>query len=69
MPYHLSRDDGEDPPPPIFKAGDLVWLNADIQMGGDLREKDGAEKRVKELLRGFPKRDAPPAPAIEDKTK
>lgn len=50
-------------------TGDLVWLNADIQMGGDLREKDGAEKRVKELLRGFPKRDAPPAPAIEDKTK
>jgi len=50
-----------------LNTGDLVWLNADIQMGGDLREKDGAEKRVKELLRGFPKRDAPPAAAIEDK--
>lgn len=52
-----------------LNTGELVWLNADIQMGGDLREKDGAEKRVKELLRGFPKRDAPPAPAIEDSTK
>ncbi|MEP7221447.1 MAG: hypothetical protein ABI673_02140 [Novosphingobium sp.] len=50
-----------------LETGDLVWLNADIAMGGDLREKDGAEKRVKELLRAFPKRDSPPAPAIEDK--
>lgn len=40
-----------------LSSGDLVWLNADIQMGGDLREQDGAEKRVKELLRGFPKRE------------
>jgi hypothetical protein len=48
-------------------TGDLVWLNADIQMGGDLREKDGAEKRVKELMRGFPKRGDPPAAAVEEK--
>lgn len=50
-----------------LETGDLVWLNADIQMGGDLRDRDGADKRVKELLRGFPKRGAPPAAAIEVK--
>jgi hypothetical protein len=35
-------------------TGELVWLNADFQMGGDVRTSDGAEKRVGELLRGFP---------------
>lgn len=39
-----------------LETGDMVWLNADIQMGGDLREQTGAEKRVRELMRGFPKR-------------
>lgn len=36
------------------KTGDLVWLNADLEMGGDPREPDGAVKRVKQLLEGFP---------------
>jgi len=36
------------------KTGALVWLNADYQMGGDVRTSDGAEKRVRELLNGFP---------------
>jgi len=47
-----------------LKTGELVWLNADRQMGGDVRTKDGAEKRVRQLLEGFP--GAPvqaPAPA------
>lgn len=35
-------------------TGDLVWLNVDTSMGGDPREKDGAEKRVAQLLEGFP---------------
>ena len=39
-----------------LETGDMVWLNADIQMGGDLRDTLGSDKRVKELMRGFPKR-------------
>lgn len=48
-----------------LKTGDLLWLNADFQMGGDVREADGAMKRVRQLLEDFPgsaiPRDAPPA--------
>lgn len=38
------------------RTGDLVWLNADLQMGGDVRTEEGANKRVKQLLEGFPGR-------------
>lgn len=37
-----------------LKTGDLLWLNADGAMGGDVREVDGAEKRVRQLLEDFP---------------
>ncbi len=37
-----------------LKTGDLLWLNADFAMGGDVREVDGAEKRVGQLLEEFP---------------
>lgn len=37
-----------------LKTGDLLWLNADFAMGGDVREADGAEKRVRQLLEEFP---------------
>ncbi len=37
-----------------LKTGDLVWLNADSAMGGDVREPEGAEKRVAQLLEEFP---------------
>jgi hypothetical protein len=37
-----------------LKTGDLLWLNADGQMGGDVREVDGSEKRVQQLLEDFP---------------
>lgn len=37
-----------------LRTGELVWLNADMQMGGDVRESDGAQKRVRQLLEGFP---------------
>lgn len=43
------------------RTGDLVWLNADRQMGGDVREVDGAAKRVAQLLEDFP--GSTPAPA------
>ena len=39
--------------------GEVVWFNADVQMGGDVRTSDGAQKRVDELLNGFPT-DNPP---------
>lgn len=38
-------------------TGDLVWLNADGAMGGDVRKSDGSEKRVRELLEDFPGSD------------
>jgi hypothetical protein len=41
-----------------LKTGELVWLNADRQMGGDLRTEEGAAKRVAQLLKGFPGRPA-----------
>lgn len=37
-----------------LKTGDLLWLNADGAMGGDVREADGADKRVGQLLEEFP---------------
>jgi hypothetical protein len=37
-----------------LKTGDLVWINADFKMGGDVRERDGAQKRVRQLLEDFP---------------
>lgn len=37
-----------------LRIGDLLWLNADAQMGGDVREADGSEKRIHQLLEDFP---------------
>ena len=37
-----------------LRTGELVWLNADMQMGGDVRDAAGADKRVRQLLEGFP---------------
>ena len=47
-----------------LKTGDLVWLNADYKMGGDVREADGAAKRAKQLLEDFP---APGGPMVAAK--
>ena len=44
-----------------LKTGDLLWLNADFQMGGDVREKEGADKRVRQLLEDFPGSTIPKA--------
>jgi len=41
-----------------LRTGDLLWLNADTQMGGDVREVDGSEKRVAQLLEDFPGSEA-----------
>lgn len=46
-----------------LKTGNLVWLNADMQMGGDVRQPDGATRRVQQLLEGFPGRTPPPPAA------
>lgn len=35
-------------------TGELVWLNADGQMGGDVRTDEGIRKRVGQLLEDFP---------------
>jgi hypothetical protein len=37
-----------------LRTGDLVWLNADLAMGGDVRTPEGAQKRVAQLLEDFP---------------
>lgn len=39
-----------------LKTGELVWINADVQMGGDVREVEGATKRVGQLLEELPGR-------------
>ncbi|MES2498791.1 MAG: hypothetical protein V4618_21970 [Pseudomonadota bacterium] len=46
------------------RTGDLVWLNADLQMGGDVRTADGAQRRVAQLLEGFPGRPAAATAAV-----
>jgi hypothetical protein len=47
-----------------LNSGDIVWFNADIAVGGDPREADGATKRVSQLMAGFPKRAPATAPAV-----
>ncbi|MBV5324137.1 MAG: hypothetical protein J0626_02075, partial [Rhodospirillaceae bacterium] len=37
-----------------LRTGDVVWFNADPQMGGDVRTVEGADKRVGQLLAGLP---------------
>ena len=44
-----------------LRTGHLLWLNADDQMGGDVRTSDGAQRRVQQLLEDFPGR--PPVQA------
>jgi hypothetical protein len=46
-----------------LKTGDLLWLNADFAMGGDVRDAEGAEKRVGQLLEEFPGSVVKPAEA------
>jgi hypothetical protein len=46
-----------------LKTGDVIWLNADPQMGGDVRTAEGADKRVRQLLNGFPGMTPAAAPA------
>ena len=40
-----------------LKTGELVWINADVAMGGDVRDAEGATKRVGQLLEDFPTRE------------
>ncbi|HEV2568247.1 hypothetical protein [Sphingomonas sp.] len=46
-----------------LRTGDLVWLNADLKMGGDVRDAEGATKRVVQLLEDFPQPGASAASA------
>jgi hypothetical protein len=39
-----------------LKTGDLVWINVDVKMAGDVRTASGAALRVSELLQDFPVR-------------
>jgi hypothetical protein len=48
-----------------LKTGELVWLNADRSMGGDVRTAEGAVKRVGQLLEGFPGRPAPAQSGVQ----
>lgn len=40
-----------------LKTGDVVWFNTDLAMGGDVRDQEGATKRVSQLLADFPLRE------------
>jgi hypothetical protein len=47
-----------------LKTGDIVWFNTDLAMGGDVRDPEGAAKRVSQLLADFPLREgSKPVPA------
>lgn len=37
-----------------LETGYILWLNADAQMGGDVRTEEGMVKRVSQLLEDFP---------------
>jgi uncharacterized protein (AIM24 family) len=37
-----------------LKTGDMVWMNVDVQLTGDVRDTEGARVRVEQLLRTFP---------------
>jgi hypothetical protein len=52
-----------------LRTGELVWLNADRRMGGDVRTPEGAAKRIAELLEGFPGRAAPTVAAPSAETR
>lgn len=39
-----------------LKTGDLVWINVDVKMAGDVRTSEGAALRITGLLDGFPVR-------------
>jgi hypothetical protein len=45
-----------------LRSGQLVWINADMQMGGDVRTPEGAQRRVAQLLEDFPGRPALSSP-------
>jgi hypothetical protein len=42
-----------------LQTGELVWLNADEAMGGNVRETEGMKKRVGQLLEDFPASEVP----------
>ncbi|WP_084580250.1 hypothetical protein [Sphingomonas azotifigens] len=44
-----------------LRTGDLLWLNADAAMGGDVRDAEGSEKRIHQLLEDFPGSTPPKA--------
>ena len=61
----LASTMGAEPPKEVnmgyaglvdLKTGDLVWINVDVKMAGDVRTSEGAALRITELLDGFPVR-------------
>jgi hypothetical protein len=48
-----------------LKSGDLLWMNVDIDIGGDVRTREGAEKRVSQLLQNFPSHAGTAAAAVK----
>lgn len=47
-----------------LSTGNIVWFNSDPEMGGDVRDAEGADKRVAQLMEGFPVR---PAITVQDR--
>jgi hypothetical protein len=47
-----------------LSTGNIVWYNSDSEMGGDVRDAAGADKRVAQLMEGFPVR---PAVTVQDR--
>lgn len=47
-----------------LSTGNIVWYNSDSEIGGDVRDAAGADKRVAQLMEGFPVR---PAITVQDR--
>lgn len=41
-----------------LRTGNVVWINADNKMGGDVRTAEGAQHRIAQLLEDFPGRQS-----------
>jgi hypothetical protein len=50
-----------------LSTGEIVWFNTDLAMGGDVRDPEGAAKRVGQLLADFPLRKGAKPPVAKKK--
>lgn len=50
-----------------LKTGDIVWMNIDVMLNGDVRDNAGSIEQISQLMRNFP--SAPPPVVVQKKGK